>query len=49
MRKIPMILAALGAIAGLAIRQRRRNREQDTSSDQYASIPGQFTHPQDAP
>jgi hypothetical protein len=42
MRKLSIILAALGAIAasGLTLRRRARNRRQQES------IPGQFTHPQ---
>lgn len=48
MRRIPMILAALGALAGFAIRRHRR-RQKAADSRQFDGIPGQFTHPQDAP
>jgi hypothetical protein len=48
MRKIPMIIAALGAIVGLAIRRRRRHQKA-AAEDQHGDIPGQFMHPQDAP
>jgi hypothetical protein len=46
MRKLSIILAALGAIAasGLALRRRARNRRLN-EADQHESIPGQFSHP----
>jgi hypothetical protein len=46
MRMLPMILAAVGAVAasGLALRHRAHNRHQD-EVEEHEAIPGQFTHP----